>query len=121
MGRGFQGLGLDQGVVFAAPGHDHYVVVLPDGDEVRDAGVIYEYGCFCLGEELLLAEVPPILQNRAAKVYGRKGGNQSLGYVAVADGAGDTAVFGDEHPGSRTRGGAGAGHYGDQDSVLTLG
>jgi hypothetical protein len=24
--------------------------------------------------------------------------------VAVADGAGDTVVFGDEHPGSRTRG-----------------
>lgn len=85
MGRGLQGLGLDEGVVFVAPGHDDYVVVLPDGDEVGDAGVVDEYGFFCLGEELLSAEVLPVLQNSAAEVYGGEGRHQCLGYMAAAE------------------------------------
>ena len=70
-----------------ASGHDDYVVVLPDGDEVCDAGVIDEYGFFCLGEEFFAAEVFPVFQNGASEVHGREGGNQSLGYVAAAEDA----------------------------------
>ena len=61
----------------------------------------------------------------AGAFLGENGPGQLFASVlhgAAADGAGNAAVFGDEHPGSCTPwGGAGTGDYGDQDSVLSLG
>ncbi len=61
MGRGAQNLGLDDGVVFVAAGHDHDIVVLADGDEVGNAVIIDEHGVLCQGKAFFLAEVFPVL------------------------------------------------------------